>query len=79
MDVLQPKFQGWHCGTQTIDELGRRKRRRTAVAKKEEAEEAEKNEEWDSLAQCWDCIEWKQEQVEIWRQELKMHELAVAT
>ena len=80
IDVLQPKFQGLHYGMQTIDELRRRKRRRTVATKKEEVKEAQnKNEEWDSLAQGWDCIEWKQEEVEIWRQELKMHELAVAT
>ena len=60
IDVLQPKFQGLHYGTQTLNELGRRKRRRTEAAKKEEAKEARKNEEWDSLAQCWDCVEWEQ-------------------
>ena len=67
IDVLQPKFQGLHYGVQTIDELRRRKRRRTVATKREEAKEAqEKNEEWDSLTQQWDYIEWEQEQVETW-------------
>lgn len=68
IDVLRPKFQWLHYGKQTVDKLGRCKRRRTAVTKKEEAKEAQKrNEEWDSLVQHWDCVEWEQDQIEIWR------------
>lgn len=64
---------------QTIDELRRHKRRRATTTEREETKVAqERNEEWDSLAQCWDCVEWEQEQVEVWRQELNEQELAVA-
>ena len=47
--------------------------------KKEEAKAAqERNDEWDSLTQWWDYVEWEREQIEAWRQELKECELAVA-
>ena len=49
------------------------------MMKKKEAKSAqERNDEWDSLTQQWDCIEWGQEQIEAWRQELKECELAMA-
>ena len=79
IDVLQPKFQGLHYGMQTIDEVRRGKKRRTVATKKEESKVAqERNEEWDDMSQWWDSIQWEQDQVEIWRQELKERELAVA-
>ena len=47
--------------------------------KKEEAKAAqEKNEQWDELTQRWDCVEWEQTQIELWRQEFEERELAVA-
>ena len=68
-----------HYARQTVNDLGRCKQRRTAAEKKEEAKkEQKKKEEWDSLVQKWICMEWEQEEVERWRQELKMRELAVA-
>ena len=39
IDVLQPMFQGLHYGKETIDEMSRRKRRRTVAEKKEKARE----------------------------------------
>ena len=79
IDVLQPKFQRLHYGVEITDEMRRRKRRRTAAMKKEEAKATqEKNEQWDELTQRWNCVEWEQDQVELWQQKLKERELAVA-
>lgn len=45
VDVLQPTLQGLHYGKQTVDEMGRRKRRQVANARKEEAKEKQKKKE----------------------------------
>ena len=61
INVLQPKFQGLYYGVETIDEMRRRKRRRTIAMKKEEAKIAqEEKEQWDEMKQKWDDLEWEQ-------------------
>ena len=78
VDVLQPKFQGLHYGVQTIDEMRRRKRRRTAAVKKEEARAMrEENRQRDQSAQQRAGVDWEQARIDLWRQELERREMAV--
>ena len=59
--------------------MRRRKRKRRATIKKEEAKAAqEEKEQWDELKRKWDDFEWEQARVELWRQEFEERELAMA-
>ena len=78
VDVLQPKFQGLHYGVQTIDEMRRRKRRRTAALKREEAKTVrEENRQQDQSTQQRAGVDWEQARIDLWRQELERREMAV--
>ena len=78
-DVLQPKFQGLHYGVETLDEMRRCKRRRTAAMKKEETRAAkEESQRQDQLAQQRSGVEWEQARIDLWRQTLEERERAVA-
>ena len=67
IDVLQPKLQGLHYGVQTIDEMRRRKRRRTATMKREEAREArEESQRQDQSEQQRSGVEWEQARIDLW-------------
>ena len=79
VDVLQPKFQGLHYGVQTIDEMRRRKRRRIAAEKREEARETrEENQRQEQSTQRQSAVEWEQARIDLWRQKLEERERAVA-
>lgn len=79
VDVLQPIFRGLHFWKQTVDEMGRRKRRRTMMENRDEAQENEKEQKsYDEFAQKWNCVEWEQEEVLKWRKELKTRKTTVA-
>lgn len=64
--MLQPIFQGLHYRRDIADKLGRCKRRCTTPERKKKARKAqEEKEEWDSLLQRWDYLEWEQDQMDI--------------
>ena len=59
IDELQPLFQGLHYGKETVNELSRRKRRRTATEKKERAEEERlERQRREQVAQQRDDTNW---------------------
>ena len=80
IDELQPMLQGLYYGKETMDELSRRKRRRTAAEKKERAEEERlEHQRREQVAQQRDDTNWEQARIDLWRQKLEERELAVAT